>query len=100
MPKPISSTTRRQPGTAQLVRQKPGAFAACCAGIGLGTAGGNCFSIMALTVLPGIVLFPLRQGGLVLLMWVIGAVLYREKVKRTGWLMLALGLAGLVLLNL
>ena len=91
---------RRQPGTAELVRQRPGAFAACCAGIGLGTAGGNCFSIMALTVLPGIVLFPLRQGGLVLLMWVIGAVLYREKVKRTGWLMLALGLAGLVLLNL
>ena len=47
-----------------------------------------------------VVLFPLRQGGLVLLMWAVGALFYREKVRRTGWLMLAFGLVGMVLLSI
>lgn len=75
-------------------------FAITCAGIGVGTAGGNCFSIAALTVIPGVVMFPVRQGSLVLVMWFVGVLLYGEKITRRGLLMLLLGLAGIVLLNL
>lgn len=75
-------------------------FAGLIAGIGAGTAGGNCFSILALTQLPAVVLFPLRQGGLVLLMWLVGIVVYREKMTRRGLLMLVVGLLGLILLNM
>lgn len=75
-------------------------FLGLIAGIGIGTAGGNSFSILALTKLPGLVFFPLRQGGLVLVMWFIGILLYREKVTRRGFVMLIIGLLGLVLINL
>lgn len=80
--------------------REPAIFSGLCAGIGAGTAGGNCFSILAPTQLPGVVFFPLRQGGLVLVMWFVGVLLYREKVNRRGLIMLAVGLLGLVLLNL
>lgn len=76
------------------------AFTGLIAGIGVGTAGGNSFSILALTQLPGLVFFPLRQGGLVLVMWLVGIVLYKEKVTRRGLIMLATGLLGLVLINI
>lgn len=90
---------RPQPGRI-VSRRELTAFSGLCAGIGVGTAGGNCFSILAPTRLPGVVFFPLRQGGLVLVMWVVGVLLYREKVSRRGLVMLAVGLLGLVLLNI
>ena len=77
-----------------------GHFLLWSCGIGLGTAGGNCLSILALVSLPGVVFFPLRQGSVVLLMWLAGVVLYKEKINRRGIWMLLCGLAGLVLLNL
>ncbi len=91
--------SNRRGSVLPFLRARAGAFWLFCGGIGLGTAGGNCFSILALTRLPGTVLYPLRQGALVLVMWALGALLYREKVNRNGWLMLAFGLAGRVLLN-
>ena len=75
-------------------------FAVCCGAIGLGTAGGNAYLILALTQLPSVVTFPLQQGGVVLLMWLVGVIIYREKVTRRGLAMLVTGLAGIVLLNL
>ena len=36
----------------------------------------------------------------VLVMWLVGILLYREKVTRRGLLMLATGLLGLILLNM
>ena len=92
-------SNRRSGSVVPFIRQRARAFWLYCAGIGFGTAGGNCFSILALTRLPGTVMYPLRQGALVLIMWALGAVLYREKVNRSGWLMLAFGLVGLVLLS-
>ena len=93
-------TRRRQPGALRAARGQPKPFWLYCAGIGVGTAGGNSLSIVALTMLPGIILYPLRQGSVVLLMWFAGVLLYHEKVNRTGWWMLATGIAGMVLLNL
>lgn len=75
-------------------------FGGLITGIGVGTAGGNSFSILALTQLPGLVFFPLRQGGLVLVMWLVGILLYKEKVTKRGLIMLATGLLGLILINL
>ena len=95
----LAFTAMGRHGSLAAIRSRPCAFALCCAGIGAGTAGGNVFSIAALTVLPGIVLFPLRQGALVLLLWIVGALLYHEKVNRRGWLMLLFGLAGLMMLS-
>ena len=85
-----------------LIRSRGAAFPLLllCIGIGVGTAGGNCFTISALTRLPGMILFPLRQGALVLLMWMLGIVIYRERMNRRGLLMLLSGLLGMVLLNL
>ena len=75
-------------------------FSALCTGIGAGTAGGNCLTIVALMTMPGVVLFPLRQGALVLVMWLLGILIYKEKITKRGILMLIAGLAGIVLLNL
>lgn len=87
---------------AKLTRDKKDAlaFTGLISGIGVGTAGGNSFSILALTQLPGLVFFPLRQGGLVLVMWLVGILLYKEKVTRRGLIMLATGMLGLILINL
>ena len=79
---------------------KRGHFLLWSCGIGLGTAGGNCLSILALVTVPGVVFFPLRQGSVVLLMWMAGVLLYKEKINRRGIAMLLCGLAGLILLNL
>jgi len=91
---------RGQAGGLLPDKRSRSAFGLCCLGIGVGTAGGNTFTIMALTLLDSIILFPLRQGGLVLLMWLLGLVIYREKITRSHLVMLAFGLAGLILLNL
>lgn len=74
------------------------AFALCNLAIGIGTAGGNCFTILA--HLPAVVLFPVRMGGLVLLMWALGLFIYREKITRSGLVMLIIGLTGIILLNI
>lgn len=81
-------------------RKDAAVFGGLISGIGVGTAGGNSFSILALTKLPGLVFFPLRQGGLVLVMWLVGILLYKEKVTRRGLIMLAVGMLGLILINL
>ena len=91
----------RERGNSLVSTQKEALhFGWTCVGIGVGTAGGNCFTILSLTMLPGVVFFPLRQGALVLLMWLLGILLYKEKVNRRGLVMLASGLIGLILLNL
>lgn len=87
-------------GADYITPEKKGHFFLWSAGIGLGTAGGNCLSILALISVPGVVFFPLRQGSVVLLMWLAGVVLYKEKINRRGIWMLLCGLAGLILLNL
>lgn len=77
------------------------AFGLCCLGIGVGTAGGNVFTILAIEKLGSSVLFfPLRACALVLVMWIAGIVLYHERVTKKGVAMLLAGVAGLVLLNL
>ncbi len=79
---------------------RAGELALCALAVGLGTAGGNTFAIAVLTRLPAIVAFPLRQGLLVLIVWLAGRLFYRDPAGRYDWPILVLGLAGIVLMNL
>jgi drug/metabolite transporter (DMT)-like permease len=74
-------------------------LALCSLGVGLGTAGGNFFSIVALAAVPAFIMFPLRQGLLVLTMWLAGVVLYGEKLQYKNLLAPILGFCGLILLS-
>lgn len=72
----------------------------CALGVGLGTAGGNAFNMLALTVLPAIVTFPLIQGSVVVSIWALSVFIYHDKVNLPGVLSLIAGIAGIVLLSI
>lgn len=78
---------------------RPLELLACSAGVGLGTAGGNTFQLMSLTLLPAIVAFPLVQGSVVLALWALSLVVYKDKVTPMGLAALAAGIAGIVMLS-
>ncbi len=68
----------------------------------LGTAnlGNYLFLVLALTVLPGLVVYPAIAAGEVGLMAVAGVVLWKEKVGIRSWLGIALAILALVLIQL
>lgn len=80
--------------------QKKKELALVALGMGVGTAGGNAFAIVVLEHLEAVVAFPLRQGSLVLIMWLIGRLIYHDEKGRWDWLLLVSGLAGIILMNL
>lgn len=79
---------------------RKGEFTLCAAGVGLGTAGGNTFHMLTLTVLPAIVAFPLVQGSVVLALWVLSLFIYHDKVTAPGVISLIAGIAGIVMLSI
>jgi len=68
----------------------------------LGTAnfGNYLFLVMALTALPGLVVYPVIAAGEVGLLAVAGVVLWKEKVGIRSWLGIALAVLALVLIQL
>ena len=68
----------------------------------LGTAnfGNYLFLVLALSVLPGLVVYPVIAAGEVGLMAVAGVVLWKEKVGVRSWLGIALAVLALVLIQL
>lgn len=68
--------------------------------VGAGTVFGTLYSMKALTVLDGVVVFPVRQGGLIVLITIYGVLRYKDKFDLRIATMLASGLLGIVLLNL
>ncbi|MEG0766424.1 MAG: EamA family transporter, partial [Clostridia bacterium] len=74
-------------------------FFPCALGIGLGSAGGNIFQVMALRQLDAMVLYPLAQGTIVIALWISACVFYHEPTRTSGFLALALGMVGIVLLG-
>ena len=80
--------------------EKPARFTLISAATGIGTTGGTVLTMYALSAgMPATVLFPVRQGLLVLIMWVFGLLRYKEKLTKKGLLILLVGLAGIVLIN-
>ena len=71
-------------------------------GVLLGTAnlGNYLFLVLALSVLPGLVVYPAIAAGEVGLMAAAGVLLWKEKVGPRGWLGIALTIIALVLIQL
>ncbi|MCK9251692.1 MAG: EamA family transporter [Clostridiales bacterium] len=67
--------------------------------VGLSTALASLFQMLSLETVPGVVVFPLTSGGVLLLLWVYSAIAYREPVRIRGVLTLLLGLTGAFLLS-
>ena len=84
--------------TTWLLRKRE--FTLCAAGVGLGTAGGNTFQMLSLTLLPAIVGFPLVQGCVVLSLWVLSLIIYHDKVTASGIIALICGIAGIIMLSI
>lgn len=68
----------------------------------LGTAnfGNYLFLVLALTALPGLVVYPVIAAGEVGLLAIAGVVLWKEKVGVRSWLGIALAIAAIVLIQL
>ena len=68
----------------------------------LGTAnfGNYLFLVLALTVLPGLVVYPVIAAGEVGLLAMAGVVLWKEKVGPRSWLGIALAVIAIVLIQL
>lgn len=75
-------------------------FALLAAVVGASTAIATMFNMMALTRLDGVIVFPVRQGGLILLITLYGVIRYKDKFDLKTACMLLSGLSGIVLLNL
>ena len=75
-------------------------FTLCAAGVGLGTAGGNTFQMLSLTLLPAIVGFPLVQGCVVLSLWLLSLIIYHDKATVSGIIALICGIAGIIMLSI
>lgn len=68
----------------------------------LGTAnlGNYLFLILALTVLPGVVVYPVMAAGEVGLMALAGVLLWRERLRPLSWVGIALAVLAVVLVQL
>jgi len=68
----------------------------------LGTAnfGNYLFLVLALTVLPGLAVYPVIAAGEVGLLSVAGVVIWKEKVGVRSWLGIALTVISVVLIQL
>jgi drug/metabolite transporter (DMT)-like permease len=67
--------------------------------VGISTALASLFQMLSLETVPGVIVFPLTSGGVLLLLWLFSAIAYREPIRKRGVLTLLLGLAGAFLLS-
>lgn len=82
-------------------RKDMGVFLFFALVIGASTALGTYFNMVALDILKeGIIVFPVRQGGLILMITVFGIIRYKEKFNFQTLIMLLSGIAGIILLNI
>lgn len=68
--------------------------------VGASTGIATMFNMQSLTLLDGVIVFPVRQGGLILMMTLYGVIRYKDKFDLRTAVMLLSGLSGIVLLNL
>lgn len=75
-------------------------FAVIAVVVGASTGLATMFNMQSLTMLNGVIVFPVRQGGLILMMTLYGVIRYKDKFDLRTAVMLLSGLCGIVLLNL
>lgn len=66
----------------------------------VGSVAGNFFTLRALAKLPETVVFPVANAGPIIAAVLLSLLYFREKIKPLGYLGIAAGLAGIVLLAL
>jgi glucose uptake protein GlcU len=70
-------------------------------GIGVGSFGGQLFSLMALEHgIPGYIVFPITTGGNLFIVATAGVLLFRERIGKYGIAGILVGVLSLVLLSL
>ena len=69
-------------------------------GVGVFNVASNRFLLMALTTLPGAIVFPVSSAGSLLLVTISAIILFKEKVSRVNLVGIALTLIAVVLINL
>ena len=67
--------------------------------LGAANLGNYLFLVLALSVLPGIVVYPVIAAGEVGLMAVAGVAIWRERLGVPSWVGVGLAVAALVLLQ-
>ena len=68
--------------------------------VGVSTVFGTAFTLKALSLLDGVIVFPVRQGSLILAMTLYGILRYRDRFDLKTAAMLLSGIAGIILLNI
>jgi drug/metabolite transporter (DMT)-like permease len=68
-------------------------------GVGIFNVASNRFLLLALTTLPGAIVFPVSSAGSLLLVTISAIVLFKEKVSRVNLVGILLTLAAVVLIN-
>lgn len=68
--------------------------------VGVCNIGGNLSILLALTALPGAIVFPLINSGGLLLVTVLAWLIFKERISRVNALGIALTLAAVLLINL
>lgn len=68
--------------------------------LGIPNVCSSLFLLRALRHLPGVMVFPVNDAGVVVVSTAAGILLWGERPSRTSWLALALALGGILLLNL
>ena len=69
-------------------------------GVGVFNVASNRFLLLALTTLPGAIVFPVSSAGSLLLVTISAIILYNEKVSRINLIGILLTLVAVVLINL
>jgi multidrug transporter EmrE-like cation transporter len=67
--------------------------------VGAFNIGGNLSTLLALSTLPGAVVFPLVSSGGLLLVMVLSRLIFRERLNRLNLLGVVLTLLAVVLIN-
>lgn len=68
--------------------------------VGASTGIATMFNMDALSLIDGVIVFPVRQGGLILMITLYGIIRYKDKFDLKTGLMLLSGIAGIILMNL
>jgi len=68
--------------------------------VGVCNIGANLSTLLALTLLPGAVVFPLVNSGGLLLVTLLAWLIFKEKINRVNALGIALTLTAVLLINL
>jgi len=79
--------------------QKPWLFSGFALAVGISTALATSFSMRALTVIDAVIVFPVRQGGLILVIALYGILRYKDKIDLKTVIMFLSGIMGIVLFN-